>query len=128
MRTPSRSHSPSLHLRIQRNSLSSLMATRDSPTPKKPQLPIPMSALLSSSRSPLKNLPPSSSLATCPGMVETKAWRDAGIHVYPALGNHELNGGDEAGINFWWAHFPELKGSRWYSVRIGNCLVLSLDS
>jgi len=60
--------------------------------------------------------------------VETKPWRDAGIHVYPALGNHELNGGDEKGINFWWAHFPELKGSRWYSVRIGNCLVLSLDS
>src|SRR5271167_493994 len=29
--------------------------------------------------------------------IETKAWRDAGIHVYPALGNHELNGGDEAG-------------------------------
>jgi len=59
---------------------------------------------------------------------ETSPWRDAHIHVYPALGNHELNGGEKTGLGFWWEHFPELKGARWYSVRLGNCLLFALDT
>jgi 3',5'-cyclic AMP phosphodiesterase CpdA len=57
---------------------------------------------------------------------ETAAWRAAGLHVYPAMGNHELHGGDS--LQNWWNAFPELKGRRWYSVRFGEAYFLTLDS
>jgi hypothetical protein len=58
--------------------------------------------------------------------AETKPWRDAGIPVFPVLGNHDLSGDPQA-ANFF-AHAPELKERRWYSVRAGNVLLLLLDS
>jgi hypothetical protein len=58
--------------------------------------------------------------------VETKPWRDAGIQVFPVLGNHDLSGDPQA-ANFF-AHVPELKNRRWYSVRAGNALLLMLNS
>jgi hypothetical protein len=61
--------------------------------------------------------------------AETKPWRDEHLRVYPALGNHELVGGEEKGIEAWWTAFPELKGLRWYSVALGNRLsLIQLDS
>jgi 3',5'-cyclic AMP phosphodiesterase CpdA len=61
--------------------------------------------------------------------AETKPWRDAHLRVYPALGNHELSGGAEKGVEQWWSAFPELKGMRWYSVALGNrILLIQLDS
>jgi hypothetical protein len=57
---------------------------------------------------------------------ETKPWRDASIQVFPVLGNHDLSGDPQA-ANFF-AHAPELKNRRWYSVRAGNVLMLMLDS
>jgi hypothetical protein len=61
--------------------------------------------------------------------TETKAWRDAHLRVYPALGNHELAGGAEKGVEEWWNAFPELKGMRWYSVALGDRVaLLQLDS
>jgi hypothetical protein len=61
--------------------------------------------------------------------AETKPWRDAHLRVYPALGNHELSGGAEKGVEEWWNAFPELKGMRWYSVALGNRISLvQLDS
>ena len=60
---------------------------------------------------------------------ETKPWSDAHLRVYPALGNHELSGGEARGIDEWWNTFPELKGMRWYSVALGNRIYLiELDS
>ena len=60
---------------------------------------------------------------------ETKPWRDAGIKVFPSLGNHELVGGEQKGLESWWANFPELKNRRWYSAQLGSrvCLI-ALDS
>jgi hypothetical protein len=61
--------------------------------------------------------------------TETKPWRDAHLRVYPALGNHELSGGADKGVEEWWNAFPELKGMRWYSVALGNRIALiQLDS
>jgi acid phosphatase type 7 len=61
--------------------------------------------------------------------TETKAWRDAHLRVYPALGNHELSGGVEKGVEAWWDAFPELKGMRWYSVALGDRIsLIQLDS
>jgi hypothetical protein len=57
---------------------------------------------------------------------ETAPWRAAGLHVYPAMGNHELHGGDS--LTNWWNAFPELKGRRWYSVKFADAYFLTVDS
>jgi acid phosphatase type 7 len=61
---------------------------------------------------------------------ETEAWRDAHLRVFPALGNHELAGGDpKVGLELWWKEFPELRNRRWYSLALGSRVyVLALDS
>lgn len=62
---------------------------------------------------------------------ETQIWRDSGLHIYPALGNHEFSGGasEQLCLENWWNAFPELRGRRWYSVQIGRSVeVLNLDS
>ncbi len=60
---------------------------------------------------------------------ETKAWRDAKLRIYPALGNHELSGGVQQGLEAWWGAFPELKGRRYYSVLLGDRIsLIQLDS
>jgi hypothetical protein len=62
--------------------------------------------------------------------LETKAWRDEQLRVYPALGNHEFGGkGAEDPLRNWWSAFPELKDRRWYSVALGSRVyVICLDS
>ena len=61
--------------------------------------------------------------------AETKIWRDQHLRVYPAMGNHELSGGAEQGVQAWWTAFPELKGMRWYSVALGERIsLIQLDT
>jgi hypothetical protein len=61
--------------------------------------------------------------------AETKSWRDARLHVYPTLGNHELVGPLPQALENWWNAFPELRNRRWYSVQLGSrAYVLALDS
>lgn len=59
---------------------------------------------------------------------ETRSWQDAKISVYPAIGNHELRGDETVALNNYFQRFPYLKQNRYYSVRAGNLLILSLDS
>lgn len=59
---------------------------------------------------------------------ETRVWRDKKIPVYPALGNHDLHGEQNIALGNYFQRFPELKNSRYYSVRIVNTLMLVLDS
>jgi hypothetical protein len=62
---------------------------------------------------------------------ETQIWRDTHLHIYPALGNHELSGHfpEQTCLENWWNAFPELRGRRWYSVQLGSSVyVLNLDS
>lgn len=63
--------------------------------------------------------------------TETQIWRDAHLHIYPALGNHELSQGssEQQCVENWWNAFPELRGRRWYSAQFGSSVyVLNLDS
>jgi hypothetical protein len=59
---------------------------------------------------------------------ETGIWRKKNIPVYPALGNHELHGDEKVALANYFERFPDLKNSRYYSVRAANSLVLVLDS
>jgi Icc-related predicted phosphoesterase len=60
--------------------------------------------------------------------AETEVWRRNKIPVYPALGNHDLHGDQKVALGNYFQRFPELKESRYYSVRAANALVLVLDS
>jgi hypothetical protein len=60
--------------------------------------------------------------------AETKPWAEAKIPVFPAIGNHELHKDPIAGLRNYFQRFPELKNSRYYSMRAGNTLTLVLDS
>jgi Icc-related predicted phosphoesterase len=60
--------------------------------------------------------------------TETRIWRDKGIPVYPALGNHDLHGDEKIALGNYFRRFPDLKNSRYYSVRAANTLTLVLDS
>jgi 3',5'-cyclic AMP phosphodiesterase CpdA len=60
--------------------------------------------------------------------AETAVWRDSGLRVYPAIGNHELHGDEIKQPANWWSTFPRLKGRRWYSVEFGNAYIICLDS
>src|SRR3984957_11957091 len=60
--------------------------------------------------------------------AETSVWREKKIPVYPALGNHDLHGDENVALANYFQRFPELKNSRYYSVRAANTLMLVLDS
>jgi hypothetical protein len=60
--------------------------------------------------------------------TETSVWRDNRIPVYPAIGNHELHGDLTVALGNYFQRFPDLKNSRYYSVRIANTLMFVLDS
>lgn len=62
--------------------------------------------------------------------AETAVWRENGLRVFPALGNHEFAGCEEQQcLANWWSAFPELSGRRWYAVALGSLVhALVLDS
>ncbi|MGA8646116.1 MAG: metallophosphoesterase [Candidatus Sulfotelmatobacter sp.] len=60
--------------------------------------------------------------------TETAMWRGNKIPVYPALGNHDLHGDERIALANYFERFPDLKGSRYYSLRAANTLMLVLDS
>jgi len=59
---------------------------------------------------------------------ETSVFREKRIPVYPALGNHDLSGDRRTALSNYFQRFPDLKQSRYYSVRAANALILVLDS
>jgi acid phosphatase type 7 len=59
---------------------------------------------------------------------ETAVWEKNKIPVYPALGNHDLHGDERVALANYFQRFPDLKGSRYYSVRAANILLFVLDS
>ena len=59
--------------------------------------------------------------------AETEPWRRESLHVYPAIGNHEVATNFDAGMRNYLAQFPELHNCRYYSALIGNAYLLSLD-
>ncbi len=59
---------------------------------------------------------------------ETAAWRTEGLRLYPTLGNHEVRGDWDLGLQNYFANFPQLQGYAYYSVQLGNVYLLTLDS
>ena len=59
---------------------------------------------------------------------ETAIWREKHIRVYPALGNHDLHGDLTVSLANYFQRYPELDHSLYYSVSMGNVLMLTLDS
>jgi len=59
---------------------------------------------------------------------ETTVWREKNIPVYPTLGNHDLHGEESVALGSYFQRFPDLKNSRYYSLRAANILLLVLDS
>jgi Icc-related predicted phosphoesterase len=57
---------------------------------------------------------------------ETRPWREAQIKILPVVGNHDTSGDPD--LQNYFQEFPKLEGRRWYSVRYGNVLLLTLDS
>jgi acid phosphatase type 7 len=60
--------------------------------------------------------------------TETAIWREHKISVYPVIGNHDLKGNLQTALANYFARFPELQQSRFYSVNLGNSIMLVLDS
>ena len=59
---------------------------------------------------------------------ETRIWRERNIPIFPALGNHDLHGDPAVALGNYFRRFPDLKGSRYYSLRAANVLLMTLDS
>lgn len=59
---------------------------------------------------------------------ETAIWREKNIPIFPALGNHDLHGSEKTALANYFQRFPDLKNSRYYSVRAANTLILVIDS
>ncbi len=59
---------------------------------------------------------------------ETSVWRAEKIPIFPILGNHDLHGKESTALANYFQRYPELKHSRFYSVRAANSLLLNLDS
>ncbi len=60
--------------------------------------------------------------------TETAVWRANNIPVYPAFGNHDHHGDEKTALANYFQRFPDLKNSRYYSLRAANTLMLVLDS
>ena len=58
---------------------------------------------------------------------ETAPWRARHILVLPTTGNHEVRGGESAGIANYLRNFPQIRGHRYYSALLGPLEVISLD-
>jgi Icc-related predicted phosphoesterase len=59
---------------------------------------------------------------------ETTPIRNAGIKIFPALGNHDLRGDLPVALNNYFQRFPDLQKSRYYSLRAGSVMIFTLDS
>ncbi len=59
---------------------------------------------------------------------ETAPLRQGRVMVFPALGNHDVRGGEGEALENYFRRFPQINNRRWYSVQAGNVLVFVLDS
>ncbi|HEX6465904.1 MAG TPA: metallophosphoesterase [Terriglobales bacterium] len=59
---------------------------------------------------------------------ESKPLRDAGIKLFPTIGNHDVRDDPQAALPYFFKNFPETQGRRWYSVQDGPVFFIILDS
>ena len=59
---------------------------------------------------------------------ETALWTEEKLRVFPTIGNHEGLTDPRKGIPNYLAAYPQIENHRWYSVRMGNIYLITLDS
>jgi hypothetical protein len=59
---------------------------------------------------------------------ETALWTQEKLRVFPTIGNHEGLTDPRQGMANYFAAYPQIAGHRWYSVRLGNIYLITLDS
>ena len=59
---------------------------------------------------------------------ETALWTQKDLRVFPTIGNHEGLTDPVKRISNYLAAYPQIDNHRWYSVRIGNIYLITLDS
>jgi hypothetical protein len=59
---------------------------------------------------------------------EAKSWWTEKLRVYPTIGNHEVIPHYTTGLKNYYANFPQIEGHPFYSVLMGNVLLINLDS
>ncbi len=59
---------------------------------------------------------------------ETSSWTQERLHIFPTIGNHEGLPDPVRGLKNYFAAYPQLEEHSWYSVRLRNILLITLDS
>jgi acid phosphatase type 7 len=59
---------------------------------------------------------------------ETAAWQQEHLRIYPTIGNHEVLLNVGQGLQNYFHAYPQIGNSRWYSVRLGNIYLITLDT
>ncbi|MGC2398536.1 MAG: metallophosphoesterase [Acidobacteriaceae bacterium] len=59
---------------------------------------------------------------------ETALWDQEHLRIYPTIGNHEELTDPRVGIHNYFAAYPQIENHRYYSVRLGNIYLITLDS
>ena len=59
---------------------------------------------------------------------ETASWRGQPWKIYPTIGNHEVLLNTPEGLQNYFRAYPQIENSCWYSVRMGNIYLITLDS
>ena len=59
---------------------------------------------------------------------ETALWAQEQLRIYPTIGNHEGLTDPRSGMMNYYAAYPQIDHHRWYSVRMGNIYLITLDT
>ena len=59
---------------------------------------------------------------------ETALWTQEHLRVYPTIGNHEGLPDPRTGLRNYFDAYPQIDHQSWYSVRMGNVYLITLDS
>ena len=59
---------------------------------------------------------------------ETASWRKEHLRIYPALGNHDVIPDRTLGMINYFRAYPQVGNCGWYSVRLGNIYLITLDT
>ncbi len=59
---------------------------------------------------------------------ETALWRKEHLRIYPAIGNHEVILSRDLGLANYFRAYPQIDDCGWYSVRLGNIYLITLDT
>ena len=59
---------------------------------------------------------------------ETAVWARERLRIYPTIGNHDLSPDIPRGLANYFAAYPQVDERPWYSVKLGNIYLITLDT